>query len=168
MPFTPFHFGPGAAIHSAAPARISFLAFAAVNVLIDCETLYFIVTKQYPLHRFLHTYLGTNVAILGTVLAFALLRPAARRWPVLNLWHWADLPRSAVLAGALLGAYSHVLLDSIMHSDVRPLAPFSDANAMLAVVPSGTLHRVCVVAAVVGLLVLGLRRWMGRGEYRNV
>jgi hypothetical protein len=51
MPVTPFHFGPGAAIHSLAPKRVSFLAFCVSNVLIDIEPLYFMLTKQFPLHR---------------------------------------------------------------------------------------------------------------------
>jgi hypothetical protein len=33
MPITPFHFGPGAAIHSLAPKRIRFAAFCAANCL---------------------------------------------------------------------------------------------------------------------------------------
>jgi hypothetical protein len=37
MPFTPFHFGPGAVVHSAAPKHISFLAFCGANVLVDVD-----------------------------------------------------------------------------------------------------------------------------------
>lgn len=52
MPITPFHFGPGAAIHALAPKQVSFLAFCVSNILIDIEPLYFMLTDQYPLHRF--------------------------------------------------------------------------------------------------------------------
>lgn len=31
MPLTPFHFGPGALIHSAAPRHVSFLAFWLIH-----------------------------------------------------------------------------------------------------------------------------------------
>ena len=34
----------------------------------------------------------------------------------------------AVRAVALAGTYSHVLLDSMMQADLKPFAPFSDAN----------------------------------------
>jgi hypothetical protein len=52
MPFTPFHFGPGALVHSAAPKHISFLAFCDANVLVDVEPLYYMLTGGYPIHRF--------------------------------------------------------------------------------------------------------------------
>ena len=32
MPFTPFHFGAGALVHSVAPKYVSFLAFCGANV----------------------------------------------------------------------------------------------------------------------------------------
>ena len=49
-----------------------------------------------------------------------------------------------------VGTYSHVLLDSIMHSDMQPLAPSSNTNALLGVISVGSLHLVCVLGGVVG------------------
>ena len=37
MPFMPFHFGPGGAVHTMAPERVSFRAFRDSNVLIDIK-----------------------------------------------------------------------------------------------------------------------------------
>ena len=76
MPITPFHFGPGATVHAIAPRHISFLAFCAANVLIDVETLYCILTRQYPWHRFFHTYVGATIVVVATVALFA----ASLRW----------------------------------------------------------------------------------------
>ena len=39
--------------------------------------------------------------------------------------------RLVVFVSALLGTTSHVFLDSLMHSDMRPLFPFSDENHVL-------------------------------------
>jgi len=39
MPFTPCHVGPGLLLKSAAPRRVSVVAFALANVAIDVETL---------------------------------------------------------------------------------------------------------------------------------
>src|SRR4051794_36348092 len=123
MPITPFHFGPGAAIHAAAPRYVSFLAFCAANILMDIEPLYYMLTQRYPLHRFFHTYIGATIVVAATVALFVAGRRIAgnMRWPGLK----------AVTSGAAAGAYSHVLLDSIMHRDIRPIAPFSDANPLL-------------------------------------
>jgi hypothetical protein len=38
MPFTPFHFGPGALLKSIFPRSVSLSAFVASQVLIDSST----------------------------------------------------------------------------------------------------------------------------------
>ena len=148
MPFTPFHFGPGALVHSAAPKHISFLAFCGANVLVDVEPLYFMLTQQHPIHRFFHTYVGATVAAAIVVAAFV---------PVRKL-----LPRPSVRAvalGAIIGTDSHVLLDSLMHADMHPFAPFSDRNPLLGAVFLNALHRFCLLAGVAGAIVIGARYW---------
>jgi len=72
MPFTAFHFGPGALVHSAAPKHVSFLAFCGAHVLVDVELLYFMLTHQWPIHCFFHIYVGTMVAVAIVVVMFAL------------------------------------------------------------------------------------------------
>jgi hypothetical protein len=67
VPITPFHFGPGAAIYAAAPRYVSFFAFCAANILMDVEPLYYMLTQQYPLHRFFHTYIGASIVAAATV-----------------------------------------------------------------------------------------------------
>lgn len=146
MPFTPFHFGPGALVHSAAPKHVSFLAFCAANVLVDVESLYFMLTHQWPIHRFLHTYVGATVAAAIVVGAFAVVRKLTPRLSI-----------RAVALGAIIGTYSHVLLDSLMHADMEPFAPFSDGNPLLGAVFLNTLYGFCLVAGVVGGVVIGVR-----------
>lgn len=151
MPITPFHFGPGAAIHSLAPRRISFAAFCAANVLTDVEPLYYMVTQQFPLHRFFHTYVGATVMGALTVALLLLLRRWITRWQTTLF---------ALSAGAFIGTYSHVVLDSIMHSDITPLAPFSEANGLWRIISLGELHLYCLLAGLIGAAVLGLRKSM--------
>ena len=59
--------------------------------------------------------------------------------------------------GAIAGTYSHVVLDSLMHADMRPFAPFSDANPLLGAVFLNTLHGFCLLAGLVGVVVIGAR-----------
>lgn len=75
MPITPFHFGPGAALHAAAPRQISFLAFGAANVLIDIEPGYYLLTHQFPLHRFCHTLIGATLIMAATLVLFGAAGP---------------------------------------------------------------------------------------------
>jgi membrane-bound metal-dependent hydrolase YbcI (DUF457 family) len=134
-----------------------FSAFAA-NVLIDVEPLYYMVTRQFPLHRFFHTYIGASLILLATVLLFVGARRIARRFWLPNLCDWQGLRWRPVLFGAAAGSYSHVGFDSIMHSDMRPFAPFSEANPLLGIVGLDTLHLSCVAAGALAVVVLVARR----------
>jgi membrane-bound metal-dependent hydrolase YbcI (DUF457 family) len=155
MPFTPFHFGPGALVHSAAPKHVSFLAFCAANVLVDVEPLYFMLTHQWPIHRFFHTYVGATVAAGSVVALFALVRKLMPQ--LLNELRLRNLTIRAVALGAIFGTYSHVVLDSLMHADMNPFAPFSDANPLLGAVFLNTLHGFCLLAGLAGIIVIGVR-----------
>jgi membrane-bound metal-dependent hydrolase YbcI (DUF457 family) len=59
--------------------------------------------------------------------------------------------------GAFAGTWSHVVLDSVMHDDIAPFAPFSDANPLLHLVSLATLHWTCAGAGAVALVVLLVR-----------
>lgn len=154
MPITPFHFGPGAALHALAPRHVSFLAFCAANIVIDVESLYNLVYRREPVHAFLHTYVGATLVGLGLTALFwlALRLPAVASGLRLTL--------RQVVFGALLGAWSHVLLDSVMHADIQPLQPLSAANGLHRILPLSTLHWSCIAAGALALLILGIRRWL--------
>lgn len=158
MPITPFHFGLGAALYAAAPRRISFLAFCAANVLIDIESLVNLIQQRHPVHAFLHSYVGATLMVGATLALFLALRGFAARFWLPNPLRWQDLTPKAVAIGAALGASSHIVFDSIMHADMRPLAPFSDANALLGLLGLAELHLLCLGLAVLGIAVLCLRR----------
>ena len=54
-------------------------------------------------------------------------------------------------SGALIGAWSHLLLDSFMHADIKPLSPFSDANILLGTINLALLHSLCLASGVLGM-----------------
>lgn len=157
MPITPFHFGPGAVIHAVAPRQVSFLAFCAANVLIDSEPLYYMLTHQERLHRFFHTYVGASLVALATLALFLVCRWIARRFWLPNPFEWQSLSPLAVAVGAAAGTFSHIVLDSIMHSDITPLSPFSDANPLFWLTSLAALLWFCLVSGVLALLILGIR-----------
>jgi membrane-bound metal-dependent hydrolase YbcI (DUF457 family) len=164
MPFTPFHFGLGAAIHCVAPKRISFLAFCTANVLIDIEPLYFMLTDNPPLHRFFHTYIGATLVALATVMLFLACQRFASRFWLPDIFGWQSLSLLPVVVGAILGTYSHILLDSIMHSDIQPFSPFTHENPLLHLVSLSALHWLCIASGGLGATVLMVRKFMWRGK----
>lgn len=173
MPFTPFHMGPAAALKAAAPRHLSFTVFGFSQVLIDLEPLYYILRHEAILHRFFHTCVGaTLVGLAGVVigrpvcqwLLGVFMRLRLRPWHALAGQAQREASREAAriglgaaAAGAFLGVYSHVALDSIMHADIRPLAPFSQANPLFRVLSLDALHQLCLLAGIAGLVVLALR-----------
>lgn len=164
MPITPFHFGPGAALHAIAPRYVSFLAFCAANVLMDVEPLYFMLTDQFPFHRFFHTYVGATVILAVTAGLFKVARQLDSVAPLPDFFSWRELMLRQVLIGAALGSYSHIVLDSLMHPDMRPFAPVKDSNPLLHAVSLSTLYWACLVAGIVGLVLLGIRKVLARGD----
>jgi membrane-bound metal-dependent hydrolase YbcI (DUF457 family) len=158
MPITPFHFGPGAALHALAPKHISFLAYCSANVLIDIESLYNLIGRREQVHAFFHTYVGASLVIIGTTALFVALRRFAKRYWLPNPFDWRSLTVRQVGIGAALGAYSHVLLDSVMHRDIRPLAPASMDNVLLGIISLSALHWWCIALGIVGLAGVGARK----------
>jgi len=152
VPITPFHFGLGGLITAASRAHVSFLAFCASNLVIDVESVYNIVMRQPRIHTFLHTYIGASLAAAFVVVAFFPARSLAKRVPPSPRMTWQFLPIRAVVLGAVLGGWTHVLLDSVMHGDITPFAPFSNANTLHGVISLVALHVSCAIAGAVGLL----------------
>ncbi len=169
MPATPFHFGPGAALKALLPRYFSFTVFCLAQVVTDCEVAYYLLRGKYHVHRWCHTYLGATAvalgcALLGRPLCDSVLRqwhsrPGApfRRYLLLFDPTGGPITIRSALAGAFLGTYSHVFLDSIMHSDIQPFRPFSDANALHGLIGLLPLHLLCVAAGVLGAGYLAFR-----------
>ena len=173
MPFTPFHFGPGVALKAAAPRHFSFTLFVFTNVAIDVEPLVYLLSDDYPVHRFFHTYAGATLAAVACYFAG---RPVCS-WAI-RVWNsrlsagqarWLEVePRIAALPaaiGAATGAWSHVLLDSLMHADMRPFAPFSAMDGMYRFFSFAEIHAFCALSGALGFAVLAasavLRRKAG-------
>jgi hypothetical protein len=173
MPITPFHLGPGGLVKALAPRHFSFTVFAFSQGLIDLEPIGFFFFTGDPVHPYLHTYLG---ATLVFVISWWAGRPvgewALRVW---NAWlseaqaRWLAyeprISRSASGMGACVGAYSHVAIDSIMHGDMEPFAPFSSASPWLLATSVETLQWICVALGVAGVAgLMFLRRQALKGK----
>ena len=163
MPVTPLHLGPGLAAKALLGRHMSLTLFGLGQVVMDVEPVVRILRGDFVLHGFTHTYLGATV--IGA--AVMMVGGPVRRY---LLTHWlpdlgarragarapAPLTRRAAAVGAFGGTCSHVLLDSGMHADLVPLAPFADGNSLLGVVSLATLHGACVVTGLLGALGLGV------------
>ena len=159
---------------SLAGRHFSLMVFSFSQVAIDIEPLVRIVRGDSILHGFTHTYPGaTLVALVSVIVGRPVCQFLLRYWnpdPSSPFLNWIPTPRviswSAGIVGAFVGTYSHVFLDSIMHSDLQPFAPFSQDNALLHVITVEALHLACMLSGVLGvLLMFTVSRVRHRGSY---
>jgi len=175
MLVTPFHLGPGIAAKALLGRHVSLMVFAFSQVAMDVEPVVHMIRGDAVLHGVAHTYVGaTLVAALSIVAGRPICQTLLQRWPPdpeSPLLTWlvgpARIPWPAAVVGAVLGTYSHVVLDSIMHADMRPLAPFAETNAMLGVMSVGALHLWCVAGGGLGVVALTLGFVLRRGPRRG-
>ncbi|PQJ97433.1 DUF4184 family protein [Chromatium okenii] len=171
MPFTALHMGPGIAIKALAGQQFSVLTFGIAQIAMDIEPLLGMMRGAERLHGVTHTYLAAvGIAALVAMIAPLLGRSLLRRWNrELRFYHldWLTAPETftpvAVISGALLGTLSHVLLDSLMHADMTPFAPWSDANPLRGWLSITALHWFCVATGLLGISGWLAQKWRQRG-----
>lgn len=156
MPFTPLHLGPGAVFKAVGGRHFSFMVFGGAQVLMDIEPLIGILADKPVLHGPTHTVLGalaigTLAGLIGKPIAAAVLR-------------WCSIPHypftwTASFIGAYLGTGSHIVLDAVMHSDMAPWWPLAAGNPLLGQISIDQLHMTCLITALLGAAVVGLKFW---------
>jgi len=157
MPVTTYHFGPGALLKASMPRWISLTAFVISQVVIDLESGYHLLRREWPIHRHLHSLVLAGIAgmLTGTLVFFA-ARIGKRRRFVVSRSEVGILPAHL---GGLIGGVSHSVLDSFMHFDLVPFCPFSNNNPFLDTLSMGALHILCVASGLIGVTVLAIR-WL--------
>ena len=130
MPFTPFHWGPGLLFGLLLLGYMDLPTLFVSSVIVDVEPLLVLTLNlQYPLHGYLHTFLG------GTILAFVLASAMNKvRGTVQPAMSFLKLPQKTsfkrILLASLFGIYLHILLDSPLYPDIRPFYPW-ELNPLL-------------------------------------
>lgn len=162
--------GPGMAVKAALPRHFSIIVFGLSQIVIDVEVLNYLLRYEYPLHRFWHTYLGATIIAVGC----AVIGKPLSQW-IKYLWNLIA-PKNTTLSftvavpttwtasfmGACVGVYSHIFLDSIYHSDLKPLWPLTDTNHMYNIVSPHTVEITCLLLGITGLVWFFARHARGR------
>ncbi len=151
MPFTPIHMGPGILFKSILQGSFSLMVFGWTQIVMDVQPLIVMISGEGHLHGFTHTYIGAVIiaifaALSGKYLSelgLKLLGVSKKINPISITW-WV------VFLSAFIGSFSHVLLDSIMHSDVEPFFPFMMDNQLLGLITVPMLHKVCLYSGLFG------------------
>lgn len=149
MPFTPIHMGPGLLIKSVMQRSFSLMVFGWSQIVMDIQPLAVMLTGQSHVHDFTHTYLGALLVAIVAALSGKYLAELGLR--MLDRTQHLPIRWQVALGSAIIGTYSHVLLDSLMHTDIEPFAPWSLNNPLLGWLTIDHLHLLCVGAGLLGL-----------------
>lgn len=167
MPFTPFHMGPGIVIKAILQGSFSLMVFGWAQIVMDIQPLVVLITGEGHLHGFSHTYLGATLLALFSALSGKYLSEVGlfilglnRQWQVKISW-WVTI------LSAFIGTYSHVLLDSIMHSDVEPFYPFSKSNELVGLMTISALHKLCIASGLLGGILYFSINWVTQLKNRK-
>jgi hypothetical protein len=160
MPATPFHLGPGLLIKAAAPRQFSMAAYSLAQVVIDFESGFYILRDEYPVHRQAHTFLlGGLIGLLCGLIVSRIGRWWARPRDAVPEVLAAEFRMPIAVMSGVFGGIFHSVLDGIMHEDIRPFRPFTDANPLYGLVSLRVLYLFCIITGLVGgVLILAQER----------
>lgn len=150
MPFTPFHMGPGILVKSLLQGGFSLMVFGWSQIIMDIQPLIVLITGEGHLHGFSHTFVGGTLLAIFSALSGKYLSELGLKILHLDLSFPISIKWSVCFLSAFIGCFSHVILDSIMHSDVEPFYPMSLYNQFLGAVSVSTLHKICMYSGLIG------------------
>jgi len=163
MPATPFHFGPGLLVKAAAPRQFSMAAYSLAQVVIDIESGYYLLQHASPVHRQAHTFaLGGLIGFLCGLIVSQVGTWVARPRDVVPEALAAEYRLPIAVYSGIFGGIFHSLLDGIMHADMRPFRPFTDANPLYGIVSVRVLYLFCIVTGLIGAVLLLARERSAR------
>ena len=145
MPFTPFHFGPCAAIGLPARRKIDLPVFLLSNVVIDLEPgIILLFGRHRPLHAVCHSFSVSLFLALGLTLV---VYPFRKR--VGKLMGRVRVPYQTtfwkMFFSALAGMWFHVMMDVPLYPDQRPFYPFP-GNPFFGLASPELVYILCALA----------------------
>ena len=161
MPFTPFHMGPGLLVRALLQGSFSLMVFVWTQIIMDLQPLVVLLTGEGHLHGFTHTCVGATLIGIGSGLTGKYAAEFGLRF--MGQVHHLPISWPVAMTSAFIGSFSHVLLDSIMHGDVEPFAPFALNNPFLGFISVSELHKFCLYSGLLGGgLYFAVSYWLGR------
>ena len=151
MPFTPLHMGPGLLLKALLQGSFSLMVFGWAQILMDIQPLLVMVGGDGQLHGFSHTLAGASLIGGVAIISGKYLGQVGLR--LLGLGSACPIRWTVAVTSGLLGSYSHVLLDAVMHADVELFFPLSDARPLLGLVTYPRLELFCLISGALGMLV---------------
>ncbi|PLY07779.1 MAG: hypothetical protein C0625_04225 [Arcobacter sp.] len=162
MPFTPFHMGPGILIKAILQSSFSLMVFGWSQIIMDIQPLFVLINGSGYLHGFSHTYLGCTLLAIFSALSGKYLSELGLKLIGLSKSPPIKISWRVAFISAFIGCFSHVLLDSIMHTDVQPFSPFFLNNDLFSILTVSELHKLCLYSGLGGGMLFYIIQWKNR------
>ncbi|MBN2252029.1 MAG: metal-dependent hydrolase [Candidatus Altiarchaeota archaeon] len=165
MPLTPFHLGPALFFGLLFFSFIDLPTFIVANVILDIEPfIVLLLGVDQPLHGFFHSFLGGSVA--AVFLAFLMEKASPNAQPLMSFFRLGQKSsRRSIWAASFFGVYLHIILDSLLYTDIRPFYPLDFNpfynNSMFA---GFEVYLFCVIAFVLGFVLYVFMLLKDRGK----
>ena len=160
MPYTPYHFGPSAALAIPLHKYLDIPVFVLANVVVDLEPLMVIVFRlSYPVHGYLHTFLiGAIVGALWGFLYFIFLKLLKKIFLHFHLNYKPPLKK--LIISGIFGVWLHVLFDAFLYADIKPFFPLN-ANPLLGLISASAVYWIIRISFILALIftVIVFIRW---------
>ncbi len=166
MPFTPFHLGPALLIGLIFFPLLYLPAVLLGSIIVDVEPLSFLILGLPVLHLFFHTFLGATILALILALVVFLLQELLG-----NIMAIFRLPQKAsplnITFAVLIGAYSHVILDAFLYSEIQPFWPLL-GNPFLGLVSSSMVYLFCIICFIVAIPFYIFQIWRRKRQQKKM
>lgn len=155
MPLTPFHLGPALVLALVLLQFVDLPALLLGSIAPDIEAaaaMMWFPDWPFPIHGFLHSFVGGT--LLSIVLAVVIF-PVRKYLEIPLRFLKLDQKRSfrRIFAGALIGVYSHILLDAPLYTDIKPFWPL-DLNPLLSEgMVRGLMYDFCMICFIVAFVI---------------
>ncbi len=158
MPLTPFHLGPGLFFGLLFFRLIHLPSFLVASVIVDLEpALVLFLGLPYPLHGFFHSFLGASIAAIALSAAMIALNGKVQK-AMSSLKLGQKMSKAQIFASSFLGIYLHIILDSVLYTDIRPLFPLT-ANPFYnsSMLAGFEIYGLCTISFILGLALYTLK-----------
>lgn len=141
------------------------MVFGWTQIIMDIQPLVALLTGKGHLHGFSHTYIGATLIGIGSALTGKYAAEFGLR--LIGQARYLPISWPVAIVSAFIGSFSHVLLDSVMHADVEPFAPFIANNPFLGFLSVAALHKLCLYSGFVGVGMYFAVLWFGSWRVRR-
>ncbi len=152
MPLTPFHLGPALFFGLLFFRLINLPAFLIANVVVDIEPfLILFLGLDLPLHGFFHSFLGGSIIVI--ILSLAMIKMDKPVQKIMSAFKLGQkYSKRSIWLASFSGIYLHILLDSILYTDIKPFFPLNVNPFYNSSMFAGfEIYSLCVILFILGL-----------------